>query len=189
MGRPAEHPETPNRVHVQRPVKPMGSEEHRELSKDTPVRCAIVTVSDTRSEADDRSGALMRELLENAGHPVDDYRIVPDEFDVIQSTLRELCDHVEVILMSGGTGITRRDGTFEAVSALLEKTLPGFGEIFRMPSYGDVGPASMLSRATAGVFSQTLVFSMPGSTGAVRLAMERLIVPELRHLAWELVRQ
>ena len=167
----------------------MGVEEHRALSKDTPVTCAVVTVSDTRTEDNDKSGALMREMLAEAGHSVSDYRIVPDEFDEITSTVAELAPHVEVILMSGGTGITRRDGTFEAVSSLLEKTLPGFGEIFRTLSYDDIGPASMLSRATAGVFRNTLVFSMPGSTPAVRLAMEKLIVPELSHLAWELVRQ
>ena len=167
----------------------MGTEEHRELSQDTPVTCAIVTVSDTRTEATDRSGALIRSMLLDAGHLLGDYRIVPDEFDRITDTVSELAGDVEVILMSGGTGITRRDGTFEAVSSMLEKTLPGFGEIFRMLSYDDVGPASMLSRATAGVIQNTLVFSMPGSTGAVTLAMEKLIVPELSHLAWELVRQ
>ena len=167
----------------------MGAEEHRELSRDTPVTCAVVTVSDTRTEATDRSGALVRSMLENAGHSVAIYRIVPDEFDVITKTISQLARDVEVILLTGGTGITRRDGTFEAVSSMLEKTLPGFGEIFRMLSYNDVGPASMLSRATAGVFENTLVFSMPGSTGAVKLAMEKLIVPELSHLAWELVRQ
>ncbi len=167
----------------------MGAEEHRELSRDTPVTCAVVTVSDTRTEATDRSGTLVRSMLEDAGHSVAVYRIVPDEFDVITKTISQLARDVEVILLTGGTGITRRDGTFEAVSSMLEKTLPGFGEIFRMLSYNDVGPASMLSRATAGVFENTLVFSMPGSTGAVKLAMEKLIVPELSHLAWELVRQ
>jgi molybdenum cofactor biosynthesis protein B len=128
-------------------------------------------------------------MLTDAGHMVAGYQIVPDEFDMIVETVSNLVKDVEVILMSGGTGITRRDGTFEAVSSMLEKTLPGFGEIFRMLSYDDVGPASMLSRATAGVIQDTLVFSMPGSTGAVKLAMEKLIVPELSHLAWELVRQ
>lgn len=164
-------------------------DQHRELSKDTPVTCAVVTVSDTRTEATDRSGALMRSMLADAGHVVAAYQIVPDEFDLIVETVSNLAKDVEVILMSGGTGITRRDGTFEAVSSMLEKTLPGFGEIFRMLSYDEIGPAAMLSRATAGVFEDTLVFSMPGSTGAVKLAMEKLIVPELSHLAWELVRQ
>jgi molybdenum cofactor biosynthesis protein B len=167
----------------------MGTEEHRELSRETPVRCAVVTVSDTRVESDDRSGALIRSLLDEAGHTVAAYHIVRDEVDVIQRLLRTLAPQVEVVLMNGGTGIARRDGTFEAVSTMLEKTLPGFGEIFRMLSFDDVGPAAMLSRATAGVFDNTLVFSMPGSTGAVRLAMEELVIPELRHLAWELVRQ
>lgn len=128
-------------------------------------------------------------MLDEAGHAVVSYRIVPDDYDRIVDTVSELVQEVEVILLTGGTGITRRDGTFEAVSSLLEKTLPGFGEIFRVLSYDDIGPAAMLSRATAGVFRNTLVFSMPGSTGAVRLAMEKLIVPELSHLTWELVRQ
>jgi molybdenum cofactor biosynthesis protein B len=167
----------------------MSTDQHRSLSKDTPVSCGIVTVSDTRTEANDRSGDAIRMMLGKAGHSVVAYRIVPDEFELITQTVTELATTADVILMSGGTGITRRDGTFEAVSSLLEKTLPGFGEIFRMLSYEDVGPASMLSRATAGVFRDTLVFSMPGSTGAVTLAMEKLIVPELSHLAWELIRQ
>jgi len=137
----------------------------------------------------DKSGALIKTLLADAGHPVTGYTIVPDEFDAIITTLRTFSASVEAILVTGGTGITRRDGTYEAISSMLDKTLPGFGEIFRMLSYDDIGPAAMLSRAIAGVFDDTLVFSMPGSTGAVRLAMDKLIVPDLSHLAWELVRQ
>lgn len=167
----------------------MGAEDHRAQSKDRPVACAVITVSDTRTEADDRSGALIRSMLIDAGHSVVDYGIVPDEFERIVDSITRLSEPAEVILLSGGTGITRRDGTFEAVSSLLEKKLPGFGELFRMLSFDDIGPAAMLSRATAGVFRNTLIVSMPGSTGAVKLAMEKLIVPELSHLAWELVRQ
>jgi molybdenum cofactor biosynthesis protein B len=167
----------------------MGVDEHRHLAKDRPAVCAVVTVSDTRTESDDKSGAYIRSMLGEGGHSVADYRIVPDEYDLIVRTVTELSNDVEVILLTGGTGISRRDGTFEAVSSLLEKTLPGFGEIFRVLSYDDIGPAAMLSRATAGVFNNTLVFSMPGSTGAVKLAMVKLIAPELSHLAWELVRQ
>lgn len=167
----------------------MSVEQHRELSKDRPVSCAVVTVSDTRTEKDDKSGKLIKSILAEAGHAIVDYRIVPDEYDLIIQIVSKLSEEAEVILLTGGTGIARRDGTFEAVSSLLQKTLPGFGEIFRVLSYDDIGPAAMLSRATAGVFNGTLVFSMPGSSGAVKLAMEKLIAPELSHLAWELVRQ
>ena len=152
--------------------------------------CALVTVSDTRTEADDTSGRLMRERLEAAGHHVSSAAIVPDEPERIRALLAELCEGpAEVVLLSGGTGITRRDRTYEAVSGLLEKELPGFGELFRSLSFEEVGAAAMLSRATAGVYRGRLLISMPGSTAAVRLALDRLIVPELGHLAWELVRQ
>ena len=166
-----------------------GVDQHREKSRDRPVTCGVITVSDTRTVDTDRSGALIRSLLEDGGHSVRRYDIVPDEPTQIVRVARDFSADVEVILLTGGTGITRRDGTFEAISSLLQKTLPGFGEVFRILSYEDIGPAAILSRAVAGVFDDTLVFSMPGSTGAVRLAMEKLIVPELSHLAWELVRQ
>jgi molybdenum cofactor biosynthesis protein B len=153
-----------------------------------PVRCAVVTISDTRSEETDTSGALIRSRLSEAGFEIVSYRIVPDDTSLIGSLLDELTDSCEAILLNGGTGISRRDTTFEAVSDRLEKTLPGFGEIFRMLSFEEVGPAAMLSRAVAGLYGDTLVFSMPGSTGAVRLAMDRLILPELQHMVWEVVR-
>lgn len=167
----------------------MSYSEHKTLSKDTPVRCAVVTVSDTRTEADDHSGALMKRRLTEAGHTVDAYRIVPDEPEQIEALLDELAGRVEVILFNGGTGISRRDRTYEALSARLEKTLPGFGELFRMLSYQEIGSGGMLSRATAGVYRDTFIFSTPGSTNAVRLAMDRLILPELEHLVWEVLRQ
>ena len=167
----------------------MGYNEHKELSKDTPVRCAVITVSDTRNEETDTSGALIKNIVAEVGHTNTDYQIVPDEPAVISDLLDELSSEVEVILLNGGTGISARDNTFEAVSSKLEKTLPGFGEIFRMLSYEEIGPGAMLSRATAGLFRDTLVFSMPGSTNAVRLAMKKLIAPELSHLVWEIIRQ
>jgi len=167
----------------------MGYSEHKTLSKDQPITCAVVTVSDTRTEEDDRSGALMIERLKDQGHPVSGYRIVPDDARQIQEAVIAFAESVDVILLNGGTGITRRDGTFEALDALIEKPMPGFGELFRMLSFEEIGGAAMLSRASAGVFRDTIVFSTPGSTAAVRLAMDRLIVPELRHLVWELVRQ
>lgn len=167
----------------------MSRDEHVSLSRETVVRCAVVTVSDTRTEANDTSGRTMIDLLEKARHEVVSYAIIKDEPDQVEELLDTLSAKAEVILFNGGTGIAKRDNTYEALSGRLEKTLPGFGEIFRVLSYEEIGPAAMLSRATAGVYKDTLVFSTPGSTNAVRMAMERLIVPELRHLVWEIIRQ
>ena len=167
----------------------MGYEEHKILSKDTPVTCAVITVSDTRTEETDKSGKLIKSMIGESGHKVTAYHIVPDEPAIISNLLDTLSTSVEVVLLNGGTGISARDNTFEAVSAKLQKTLPGFGEIFRVLSYEEIGAGAMLSRATAGLFNDTLVFSMPGSTNAVRLAMEKLIAPELSHLVWEIIRQ
>ena len=168
----------------------MSAHEHHRLAGDAPVTVAVVTVSDTRTEATDESGRLARARLLAAGHRVARSEIVPDEPERIRALLAELAEsEVEVVLLSGGTGISRRDRTFEAVSALLERTLPGFGELFRSLSFSEVGPAAMLSRATAGVYRGRLVVSMPGSADAVRLALDRLILPELNHLVWELVRR
>ena len=132
----------------------------------------------------------MRDRLERAGHRIDFYRIVKDEPDQILALLDHLANEttIQVVLFNGGTGISKRDTTYDALAGRLEKTLPGFGELFRMLSYGEIGAAAMLSRATAGTYRGRLVFSMPGSSNAVRLAMDQLIVPELEHLAWELTR-
>ena len=162
---------------------------HKAASGETDVRCAVLTVSDTRTSETDTSGALIKARLAEAGHRTSAYHIVPDDPGQVAALLDRLAGTVDVILLNGGTGISRRDTTYEAVAAKLEKTLPGFGELFRMLSYGEIGSGAMLSRAVAGVYRDTLVFSMPGSTGAVRLAMERLIVPELEHLVWEIARQ
>ena len=167
----------------------MSYQQHRELARDTPVGCGILTVSDTRTAETDTSGALIRELLEGAGFEVVAYRLVPDEPADIGNAIDELCGECEAVLTSGGTGVSRRDTTIEVVGARLEKTLPGFGEIFRMLSYEEIGAGAMLSRATAGLYRDTLIFSMPGSRNAVGLAVEKLIVPELHHLVWEIVRQ
>lgn len=152
------------------------------------IRVAVITISDTRTPETDRSGALMRELLAEAGFAVAEHAILKDEPDQIRARVAALCDGggVDVVLTNGGTGIAPRDGTFEAVSSLLDRTMPGFGEIFRMLSFEEVGPAAMLSRATAGLRGRTLVFCTPGSENAVGLAMRRLIVPELRHLVLEM---
>src|SRR4051812_3608151 len=170
----------------------MGHQEHerRAQAEVLPsISCGIITISDTRTPETDTSGAAIRTLLEAAGHTVARYQLVKDEPDQIAALVRELSSGCQVVLTNGGTGIARRDSTFEAIDALIEKRLPGFGELFRMLSYADIGAAAMLSRATAGTIGGALVFCMPGSTGAVRLAMEQLIIPQLPHLIWETLRQ
>ena len=152
------------------------------------VGVAVITVSDTRTEANDLSGAVARELLGRTGHEVRAYRIVPDEPARVSEVVRDLCGRSEIdaVVLNGGTGISRRDRTYEAVAGLLERRLDGFGELFRALSYQEIGSAAMLSRAVAGIFRGTVVFSLPGSTAAVRLGLERLILPELGHIVGEL---
>jgi molybdenum cofactor biosynthesis protein B len=161
-------------------------QEHRERGRG-PVRCAVLTVSDTRTLETDEGGRLVVELLESAGHTVVRRGIVPDEPDRVRGWLEEaLADpQVQAVLTTGGTGIAPRDRTYEVVSGLLEKRLDGFGELFRMLSYQEIGPAAMLSRAVGGVARGKVVLAMPGSPAAVRLAMEKLVLPELGHLVWE----
>lgn len=149
----------------------------------------VVTVSDTRTMETDTGGRLLKELLETNGYKVVRYVIVKDDYEGIRQLVAEAAAHedIEAVLLTGGTGISPRDTTYEAVSSLLDKELPGFGEIFRYLSFAeDIGSAAILSRAVAGTVGQTAVFSMPGSRGAVRLAMERIIVPELRHVMREI---
>jgi molybdenum cofactor biosynthesis protein B len=151
------------------------------------VRCAVVTVSDTRTDATDTSGRAIADLLGAAGHAVVLRALVPDDRVRLSALLEELLarEDVDVVLTTGGTGISARDGTYEVVIALLEKRLDGFGELFRMLSYTDVGPAAMLSRACAGLARGRIVVALPGSEAAVRLAMQRLLLPELGHLVRE----
>jgi molybdenum cofactor biosynthesis protein B len=151
------------------------------------VRCAVVTVSDTRTLETDRGGQLIVELLAAAGNTVSDRRIVRDDPREIEPLLRQLAapETVDAIFITGGTGIAARDQTFETVSGLLTKIMPGYGELFRMLSYEDIGPAAMLSRAIGGVLNNVVVLTMPGSVAAVGLAMEKLIVPEIGHLVYE----
>ncbi|MBK8795670.1 molybdenum cofactor biosynthesis protein B [Caldilinea sp.] len=168
----------------------MSSEAHRKAAQSQGrVPLEIVTVSDTRTPETDVSGKLIRELAEAAGHDIVDYRIVKDEPDEVLRVLNDFAaGPARLIIFNGGTGIGRRDRTYDVISRVIEKPLPGFGEIFRMLSYEQVGAAAMLSRATAGVYRDKVVFSTPGSPNAVQLAMEKLILPEIQHLAWELVR-
>jgi molybdenum cofactor biosynthesis protein B len=153
------------------------------------LRCQVVTVSDTRDEASDSSGRLMCDELRGHGHEVCGYRILKDEPAEVARLVRELADTgAQVVLLNGGTGVSRRDTTVDAIAGLFEKRLDGFGELFRMLSYAEIGSAAMLSRAVAGVRGQTVVFAVPGSTAAVRLALGKLILPELGHVAAELAK-
>ncbi|ASN04986.1 MogA/MoaB family molybdenum cofactor biosynthesis protein [Virgibacillus necropolis] len=165
----------------------MSLEDHK--SKEKELKCMVVTISDTRNEITDKSGKLIVELLEKANHQVEITEIIPDEKTAIKHMIdagRENPD-IDVILTNGGTGIANRDVTIETVKSLLDKEIPGFGELFRSKSYADdIGSAAMLSRAIAGVTNHTALFSMPGSSGAVRLAMEQLILPELSHVVHEI---
>jgi molybdenum cofactor biosynthesis protein B len=165
----------------------MSREEHHRKAPAS-VGVAIITVSDTRTAQDDTSGRLARELVEKAGHSVRDVRILEDEPRQVAGAVRELAARPDVraVILNGGTGISRRDRTYEAVASLLERRLDGFGELFRALSYQEIGSAAMLSRAVAGIVGDTVVFSLPGSTGAVRLALERLVLPELGHIAGEI---
>ncbi|RFU65999.1 MogA/MoaB family molybdenum cofactor biosynthesis protein [Peribacillus glennii] len=151
--------------------------------------CKVITVSDTRTRDTDKSGKQMIDLLEANGHLVREYQIVKDECEEIRNAILSGAENprIDIILTNGGTGIARRDVTIETVKDVIEKEIPGFGELFRMLSYKeDIGSAAILSRAIAGVVQDTAVFSMPGSTGAVRLAMDKLILPEMGHVVREL---
>jgi molybdopterin adenylyltransferase len=166
----------------------MSIQEHKKtaLSK---VGCKVITVSDTRNKETDKSGQLMIEMLEASGHQIIDHCIVKDESEAIREEVIKGCMdiNIDVILTNGGTGIAKRDVTIETVKQLFEKEINGFGELFRLLSYQeDIGSAAILSRAIAGVRNDKAIFSTPGSTGAVRLAMNKLILPELGHVVKEL---
>lgn len=166
------------------------TDEHRELAKNRIAVCAVLTISDTRTKATDKGGRVICESLERAGHVVEGYEIVPDEADKIAAQLKKwlAAGQFDVICTTGGTGISSRDTTIEVVQRLIDKPLDGFGELFRMLSWEEVGAAAMLSRAVGGLAGESLLFAMPGSTNAVALAMTQLIVPELSHLIWERTR-
>jgi molybdenum cofactor biosynthesis protein B len=166
------------------------SQQHREAaSKQGPISLAIVTVSDSRTEDNDVNGQFLKRRIPELGHRVAGYRIIKDEPAEVTALLDEFASgEAQLILFNGGTGIASRDNTFDALSGKLEKTLPGFGELFRMFSYDQVGAAAMLSRATAGVYRGKVVISTPGSPAALSLAWESLIEPELEPLAWEVGR-
>ncbi len=169
----------------------MGAGEHREKAGHGPVTVAIVTVSDTRTPETDQNRHYIEDRMSELGHRVAAYRLILDEPDQVAAVIEELAAMagVQLVLFNGGTGISPRDTTYDVVSRYLEKTLPGFGELFRALSYAEVGAAAMFSRATAGVYRGTLIFSMPGSPNAVQVALEKLILPEINHLAWEVARK
>lgn len=148
------------------------------------VRVFVLTVSDTRTDETDTSGQAIIELLRSAGHQLAGKAIEKDEPARVAELVRQqaVIADVDAIITTGGTGLTSRDSTFEAIDVLLQKRLPGFGELFRMLSYHDIGAAAMLSRACAGTIGRVVVISLPGSEKAVRLAMTKLVIPELGHL-------
>ena len=165
----------------------MGELEHKSQAPAS-VACCVLTVSDTRTAETDTSGRAIRALLEGAGHTITGHAIVRDEPQEVSTRVRDWLTEAgtQVIITTGGTGITSRDGTYEAVDGLLDKRLDGFGELFRMLSFEEIGPAAMMSRAAAGTAKGKAVFVLPGSESAVRLAMTRLILPEIGHVVQQL---
>jgi molybdenum cofactor biosynthesis protein B len=168
----------------------VSAEEHRARAPAAPPKLTVVTVSDSRTPATDSGGDLAAALIAAAGFTLAGRELVPDDEDLIGSRVRALlaAGTADVVLLTGGTGISPRDRTVEAVAPLLDRRLDGYGELFRMLSFAEIGAAAMLSRAVAGVAGRTVVFTMPGSPAGVRLALERLILPELRHLLGQLRR-
>ena len=166
----------------------MSTEQHRKTAPKS-VRCFVLTISDTRTEANDTSGDAIVGLLATNGHVVTGRALVKDDPEAVRAAIvGNNAGAIQVIITTGGTGITSRDSTYEAIAGLLDKRLDGFGELFRMLSYEAVGSAAMLSRACAGTIGRTAVFSLPGSEQAVTLAMTRLILPEIGHVVRELSR-
>jgi molybdenum cofactor biosynthesis protein B len=171
-------------------TEPRSAVAEHKASAPRAVRCVVCTISDSKTPETDTSGQLLQELLRQGGHEVVGYHLVKDEPSQVHGVIHDACadPRVQAVIFTGGTGITSRDRTFEAIEGLLDKRLPGFGELFRMLSYQEIGPAAMLSRAQAGVRAGRLIFSLPGSPAACRLGLERLIVPELGHLVREVNR-
>lgn len=158
--------------------------------KDAPksVRCFVLTISDTRTPSSDTSGDAIAEVLANNGHEIIGRQLVRDEPTEVRQAVSSHVADAQVIVTTGGTGITSRDSTYEAITSLLDKKIDGFGELFRSLSYEAIGSAAMMSRACAGTIGRTAVFALPGSEHAVRLALEKLILPEIGHVVRELQR-
>jgi molybdenum cofactor biosynthesis protein B len=166
----------------------MSYQQHIHSAEAIIARCAVVTLSDTRNEETDKSGARIKELLAEQKHAVGAYSVIPDEPEKLDQLISQLLSRpdVDLILTTGGTGIAKRDQTIGVIDKRIEQPLPGFGELFRMLSYEQIGSGAMLSRAIGGIAQGKLVFAMPGSTKAVELAMTKLILPEIKHLLMEL---
>ncbi|MBT3345844.1 MAG: molybdenum cofactor biosynthesis protein MoaB [Gemmatimonadetes bacterium] len=160
------------------------SHTHHKSEAPASVGVAVITMSDTRTQDNDKSGQLIKEKLAEAGHEVVHYAIVKDTARQIKGELAIVCEKksCQAVILNGGTGISPRDNTFEVVNGMLDKRLPGFGEIFRYLSFKEIGSAAMMSRTTAGTYRGRILMALPGSTAAVRLAMDELILPELGHL-------
>jgi molybdenum cofactor biosynthesis protein B len=166
----------------------VSTEQHRQTSPAS-VRCFVITISDTRTEANDTSGDIIVGLLVTSGHVLVGRTLVQDDPQAVKGAIASGRAHsAQVIITTGGTGITSRDSTYEAIASMFDKTLDGFGELFRMLSFPEIGSAAMLSRACAGTIGRMAVFSLPGSEAAVRLAMTKLILPEIGHVVRELTR-
>ena len=167
----------------------MGYQEHKQKSPQS-VSCAVLTISDSRTERDDESGNLIRQKLSQNGHRVMSYSLLKNEADSIKSTIHELLrqEELQVIITSGGTGASHRDITVETISPILEKKLDGFGELFRLLTYREIGTPSIMSRAVAGVVRGKDILCLPGSFGAANLAMDRIILPEIGHMVREATR-
>ena len=167
----------------------MSYQEHKRLSLDH-VKCAVITTSDSRTEIDDESGKYIKQRLTEAGHTVTYYTILKNSAEIIGSEITRLVEHsdAQVILTSGGTGLSRKDVTVNTARRLLEKELEGFGELFRQLSYQEIGTGAMMSRALAGVANAKVIICVPGSLGAVKLAMDKIILPEIGHLVREATR-
>lgn len=167
----------------------MGCEEHeKEAMKLSSLKFAVVTISDTRTKENDESGKIIMKMLEEKGHKINYYNIVKDDAAKVRAKVKKLLadNKIQIIITNGSTGIGNRDIAVEAIKPLLEKNLVGFGELFRTLSYQEIGSASMLSRAFAGVANKKIIFCLPGSKKAVKLGMEKLILPQVKHMVWVL---
>jgi molybdenum cofactor biosynthesis protein B len=172
-----------------RHVSHSSSRHKRKAQERGPVGVTVITLSDTRTPDTDVNGKFLRGAVTEARHRVAAHHVIKDDADTLCALLEDvLHDDSQVVILNGGTGISARDNTFDVLQGKLEKTLPGFGEIFRMLSFQQVGSAAMLSRAVAGLYKGKVIISIPGSPQAVELAWRKLIEPELAHLAWEIQR-
>lgn len=169
----------------------MSREEHIKQSSNLKVNVAVLTISDTRTKETDESGKILCEIFKDNSHRIIHYEIVKDDKNEIENFIKKviLDQNVDVIITNGGTGISKRDVTIETVTKFFEKTLNGFGEIFRYLSYEEIGSGAIMSRACAGIHNGKIIISLPGSTNAVKLAMDKIIIPEISHIVWELRKQ